>query len=211
MVRRTSNCSNPAGLAGHLLGVALVAIANIDEASPDEAAERRREEFESLFDAHFRAVSAYALRRASRSEAEDAVAETFLVAWRRLDKVPENARPWLFGVARRMVANQRRAARRRGALSQRLSREPGGEWESSTDRAPVLEALTRLSERDRELLLLIAWEGLSIPEAAVALGCSAGAAKVRLHRARRRLRSELERLDRGGPQLHTEKRLKEVP
>jgi Sigma-70 region 2 len=73
------------------------------------------ERFAQVFDAHFRAVSAYALRRTTPAEAEDVVAETFLVAWRRLDELPEDPKAWLLGVARRILANQRRAAG--GALS----------------------------------------------------------------------------------------------
>jgi RNA polymerase sigma-70 factor (ECF subfamily) len=163
---------------------------------PPDTANERRERFERTFDLHFRAVFAYALRRASRAEAEDAVAETFLVAWRRLDELPSNAKPWLLGVARRVLANQRRAATRRAALTERLAREPRATPQTLA-RSPCLEALARLSDADRELLLLIAWEGLSTEEAAVSLGCSRTAAKVRLHRARRRLRAELERPEPG--------------
>jgi RNA polymerase sigma factor (sigma-70 family) len=151
----------------------------------------RRKRFEQVFDEHFRAVSAYARRRAAEAEAEDVVAETFLVAWRRLDEVPGDAKPWLLGVARRVLANQRRAAGRRLALTQRVARERVAE----PDRRPILEALERLPESDRELLLLVAWDGLSTGEAAATLGCSRPAVKVRLHRARRRLGAELERLE----------------
>jgi RNA polymerase sigma-70 factor, ECF subfamily len=151
----------------------------------------RRKRFEQVFDEHFRAVSAYARRRVARAEAEDAVAETFLVAWRRLDEMPSDAKPWLLGVARRVLANQRRAAGRRLALAQRVAQERAAEPEHH----PILEALERLSESDRELLLLMAWDGLSTGEAAATLGCSRAAVKVRLHRARRRLHVELERLE----------------
>ncbi len=161
-----------------------------------ESADARRERFEHVFDEHFRAVSAYALRRATQADAEEVVAETFLVAWRRLEDVPNDAKPWLFGVARRVLANQRRAAGRREALRARVA----GERESDSDpgkRPPIIHALGRISTADREILLLVAWDGLSTREAAVTLGCTATAAKVRLHRARRRLRAELERLEPG--------------
>ena len=131
------------------------------------------------------------------------VAETFLVAWRRLDEVPEEAKPWLLGVARRVLANQRRAAGRRHALTERVAGVPSNEQEPSR-RPAVLEALARLSETDREIVLLVAWDGLSIQEAATALRCTRTAAKVRLHRARRRFRAELHRLERsrsGGPAM----------
>jgi RNA polymerase sigma factor (sigma-70 family) len=156
----------------------------------------RRERFEQVFDAHFRAVSAYALRRASPAEAEDAVAETFLVAWRRLDDMPGNAKAWLLGVTRRVLANQRRAAGRREALTKRVAHEREREPDLSRQ-SPILLALQRLSESDQEVLLLFAWDGLSTHEVATTLGCSRTAVKVRLHRARRRLRTELQRLERG--------------
>jgi RNA polymerase sigma-70 factor (ECF subfamily) len=164
----------------------------LSPASPTDTA--RRERFAHTFDEHFRAVSAYALRRAAPAEAEDAVAETFLVAWRRLDELPEDAKPWLLGVARRVLANQRRAAGRRHALTERVAGVPAGEQESPRQPA-VLQALADLSDTDREVLLLVAWDGLSIHEAAAALRCSPTATKVRLHRARRRFRAEIHRLE----------------
>jgi RNA polymerase sigma-70 factor (ECF subfamily) len=176
-----------------------------------ESANVARERFERLFDDHHRAVTAYALRRASRADAEEVVAETFLVAWRRLDDVPSDAKPWLLGVARRVLATQRRAAGRREALRARAA----GERESGSEpgrRPPVIQALGRLSRGDRELLLLVAWDGLSTREVAAVLGCSAAAAKVRLHRARCRLRVQLEALEPGRPSRGvTTRRLEELP
>jgi RNA polymerase sigma-70 factor, ECF subfamily len=169
----------------------------------------RRERFAQAFEEHFRAVSAYALRRTTPAEAEDAVAETFLVAWRRLDELPDDAKPWLLGVARRVLANQRRAAGRRHALVERVAGTPAGE-EDPPRRPAVLQALARLSDTDREVLLLVAWDGLSVQEAAAALRCTRTAAKVRLHRARRRFRAELHRLERrGAGGLPTTRRLEE--
>lgn len=159
-----------------------------------ESVSVQRERFEQVFDEHFRAVSAYALRRASHADAEEAVAETFLVAWRRLAEVPSDAKPWLLEVTRRVLANQRRAAGRREALRARVAEECERGSEPGR-RPPIIQALGRISTGDREILLLVAWDGLSTREAAVILGCSATAAKVRLHRARRRLRAELERLE----------------
>jgi RNA polymerase sigma-70 factor (ECF subfamily) len=166
-----------------------------------------RERFEQVFEEHFRVVSAYALRRASQADAEEVVAETFLVAWRRLDEVPRDAMPWLLGVARRVLANQRRAAGRREALRARIAGEQDGDSERGR-RPPVIQALGRLSRADREILLLVAWDGLSTREAAATLGCSTTAAKVRLHRARHRLRAQLpSRLVRG----MTTQSLEELP
>jgi RNA polymerase sigma-70 factor, ECF subfamily len=162
---------------------------------PGEIQSQRRERFEQVFDAHFRAVSAYALRRAEPAEAEDVVAETFLVAWRRLENLPAQPKPWLLGVARKVLANQRRAAGRRAALTERLSLERDAVVDT-LHHPPVIQALERLREDDQELLLMVAWDGLTIAEAAAVLDCSRPALKVRLHRARRRLRAELDRLER---------------
>jgi RNA polymerase sigma factor (sigma-70 family) len=155
--------------------------------------------FEELFRKTYPAVRGYALRRTSPEAAQDAVAETFLVAWRRFDDVPDDALPWLFGVARRVLANQRRASGRGEALQQRLAGAgtglPASPEESVTESDVVRAALARLSERDREALMLAAWHGLSGKRAARAAGCTRAAFDVRLHRARRRLAAQLEILD----------------
>ena len=170
-----------------------------------------RERFERVFDEHFRSVSAYALRRASHADAEEVVAETFLVAWRRVDEVPRDPKPWLLGIARRVLANQRRAAGRRETLRARVAGERQHDLEPGR-RPPVIEALAGLSKNDRELLLLVAWDGLSTREAAVVLGCSTTAAKVRVHRARHRLRAQLETLEPATqPRPLTTPRLEQTP
>lgn len=156
--------------------------------APDEA------ELEALWRDWHRHVLAYALRRAERATAEDVVAETFAIAWRRLDDVPDPPLPWLLGVARRVLANTRRGERRRLALLDRLRNEP------HVARAPepearVLDALASLRERDREALLLHAWDGLDHAEAGTAMGCSAATFAVRLHRARDRLAQALAELE----------------
>ncbi|HEV2999433.1 MAG TPA: RNA polymerase sigma factor [Solirubrobacteraceae bacterium] len=162
---------------------------------PDHA---RRARFERLYDAHYAPVLAYALRRSERSVAHDVAAETFLVAWRRLDDVPADAAPWLYGVARRVLANERRGAGRRAALAERLrqlpARRPPGEALEGAGSGSLAEALARLPERDREALMLVAWEGLSTAQAARAMGCAPAALRVRLHRARRRLARALDDL-----------------
>jgi RNA polymerase sigma factor (sigma-70 family) len=154
--------------------------------------DERRARFERIWHECAPAVASYALRRTMPEAVEDAVAETFLVAWRRLDDVPAEPLPWLYGVARRTLANQRRGQARRAALTARLELElPTLPPQSGDGR--VLEALGALGARDRELLMLVAWEGLSPAEAAVALGSSAVACRVRLHRARTRLAALLDR------------------
>lgn len=163
---------------------------------PQMTAETDR--FRSLFAATERELLAYALRRVDRPEdAADVVAETFLVAWRRLDKVPtgDDARLWLYGVARRQLANQRRGELRRSRLAARLRVElpvavgAGG----SEDRrvAAVRAALARLDEEDREILRLSSWEGLAPSEIAAVMGLHGVTVRSRLHRARKRLRAEL--------------------
>jgi RNA polymerase sigma factor (sigma-70 family) len=149
----------------------------------------RRTSFEALFDAHHRAVRTYALRRGAGASADDVVAETFLVAWRRLEAIGEDPLPWLFGVARRVLANERRGERRRLALFDRLL---GVDGQPSPEPTAVLDerlrgALAALSPAGREALPLVAWEGLSPERAARAAGCSAATFRVRLHRARRRV------------------------
>jgi RNA polymerase sigma-70 factor, ECF subfamily len=168
----------------------------------------RRERFERLFDQHYRAVCAYALRRAVPGDADDVVAETFFIAWRRLEEVPAEAKPWLLGVARRVLANQRRAAGRRAALIARVAGAAPGAADRPTG-TPVLRALALLSGRDREVLLLTAWEGLSLEEATAVMGCSRTATKVRLHRARRRLRGKLDQLQSEPASPRTTRRLEQ--
>jgi RNA polymerase sigma-70 factor, ECF subfamily len=160
----------------------------------------REERFEGLFREHYAAVRGYALRRAPADLAQDAVAETFLVAWRRLDDVPADALPWLYGVARRVLANQRRSAERGAALVRRLAAaetvsRSGDPGDTAGEAEAVRAALGRLKERDREALMLVAWHGLSGERAARAAGCSRAAFAVRLHRARARLAAELESPD----------------
>jgi RNA polymerase sigma-70 factor (ECF subfamily) len=142
-------------------------------------------------------VLAYALRRADRSTAEDVVAETFAIAWRRMDDVPDPPLPWLLGVARRVLANLQRGERRRRALVERLRREPAAAAQVPPgDDGRVAAALAALAERDREALLLHAWEGLDNAAASTVMGCSAAAFAVRLHRARERFARALAELDR---------------
>jgi RNA polymerase sigma-70 factor (ECF subfamily) len=126
--------------------------------SREGAGEAQR--FEAIYREHFGSVDAYARRRIP-ARADDVVSETFLVAWRRLDDVPADALPWLYGVARRVVSNFRRSSRRQEAVAGRLAglREPAGLQRAEND-AEVASALARLSESDRELLLLIYWEDL---------------------------------------------------
>ena len=144
--------------------------------------------FEALYGEYAGRVLGYCLRRSPADTAEDAMVETFAVAWRRRDAIPEEPLPWLYGVARRVLANQRRAERRQRAVVQRVAGEiPVASEAPATDLAPVIAALERLRPADRELLMLTAWEGLTPAQAAQVLGTTAVACRVRLFRARRRL------------------------
>ncbi|MGY1622378.1 RNA polymerase sigma factor [Geodermatophilus sp. SYSU D00965] len=159
--------------------------------------------FEEVYRSCGTAVLGYALRRAaSREDALDVVAETFATAWRRradLPADPEEARPWLFGIARLCLANAARSTSRAGRLGARLAEafvetavpDPATLSEHRAENRQVRAALGRLAPEDRELLTLIAWEGLTPSQAAAALGLTAGTARVRLHRARTRLRALL--------------------
>ena len=159
------------------------------------------ERFEQLFTDHVDAVLVYASAWVDPEAAKDAVADTFLVAWRRLHDVPDPARAWLLAVTRRTLAGQRRSRRRQHRLAERLVHvgpEPdvsGEPLEAVTDRSVVMAALGRLSADDRELLCLVAWDGLNHSEAAEVLACSPATFAVRLHRARGRLETALQAED----------------
>jgi RNA polymerase sigma-70 factor (ECF subfamily) len=157
----------------------------------------RRARFEGLYAANHAPILGYALRRtASQDDAADILAETFLTAWRRLDELPpgDDAKLWLYGIARRVLANYYRGERRRSALADRLRAELARSYvppEFDDEAARVAEALRRLPQQQRELLALNAWEGLGHGEIATVLGCSRNAVRIRLHRARIRLAAEL--------------------
>ncbi len=164
------------------------------------AADVRAKRFEAIFRANQQRVLAYALRRsADREQAEEVVSEVFLVAWRRLSELPPEPTAWLLGVARRVLANQRRSTRRRYPGGPHLPLEAvavedarSATEERVAERAALASAFAGLRAPDRELLALIAWDGLSAGEAAEVLECSKAVLAVRLHRARRRLLGELQ-------------------
>ena len=164
---------------------------------PQAGMNERQARFEALYAANHSLIFGYALRRtASPDDAADILAETFLTAWRRLDDLPagDDARMWLYGVARRVLANYHRGERRRSALADRLHAELPGSYappEFDDESARIAEAMRRLPPRQQELLALNAWEGLDCGEIATVLGCSRNAVRIRLFRARRRLSAEL--------------------
>lgn len=160
----------------------------------------RSDHFRALFDAHFKDVLGYALRRVGDIDAaSDVAAEVFIVAWRKLDSMPtgSEARPWLFGVARNVVLNERRGIRRRNNLAIRVASvidQHVKEFDDGQDQAEierVLKAIEQLNEDERELLRLVAWEELTPTEAAAVLGIPAVTARTKLHKARTKLRTIL--------------------
>ena len=162
------------------------------------AGDTAKQRFRALFARHYPAIFGYAARRVGHDDAPDTTAEVFTVAWRRISSVPSEPETlqWLHGVARRIVANQQRARRRRDRLDAKVVGL--GVTHSPPPTEPVLEALHRLSDDDKEILRLAAWEGLDPADLGSSLGCSPTTATVRLHRARKRLAAALEDLD-GGP------------
>lgn len=150
--------------------------------------------FTALYDRHYRSVLGYALLRAERQEAEDVASETFLIAWRQLERLPESPLPWLLGTARNLLRAQRRSGLRKRALAERLAElAPAGDVaDQVAEREVALAALAGLSEQDVEAVVLASWYGLAPADAARLAGCSARAFTVRLYRARRRLSQALD-------------------
>lgn len=169
-----------------------------------QGGERAREAaFDRLFVAHRAPLLAYFLRRVDAPcDAADLLAEVFVVVWRRLDDVPAggDATPWLYGVARRVLANHRRGVRRRDGLAVKLRStlerravpSPEASGVDGESVARLRHALGTLPEIDREIVTLRAWECLSASDIALVVGGTPENVRVRLHRARGRLRSMLE-------------------
>ncbi len=142
--------------------------------------------FEQIYAAHYEAVRAYVRRRAPEAVVDDVVSDTFVVCLRKIEGVPAEPLPWLYAVARKTLANERR---KRARAAQRHEVPAAGP--SPVGDGALAAAFNELSEGDREVLRLVAWEGLSLAEASTVLGCSAVACRVRFHRAKSRLASRL--------------------
>jgi RNA polymerase sigma-70 factor (ECF subfamily) len=162
----------------------------------------RARQFTELFGTYYSPILAYAGRRVGADLAQDVVAETFLAAWNNLDELPPRPLPWLYRTAHFAVANQRRTLVRRGRLDDRARLLIAGS-DIAHDHSELIAAdmelaaaFRSLSEADREVLRLAAWEGLTVAAIGTVMGCSAVAAKARLYRARQRLARRL------GAQLH---------
>ena len=161
------------------------------------------ERFNALYRAHRAAVQRYASRRSDPDTARDVVAETFLVAWRKHSAIPDDpdqVAPWLYGVARRVLANTERSAHRGQRLTMRLrlvTREDQVPDPATavTERERLTQALRSLPARDQEALRLVGWEELDLAGAALAMGCSPSVMAARIYRARRKLEAALAAAD----------------
>jgi RNA polymerase sigma-70 factor (ECF subfamily) len=161
----------------------------------------KESDFEAFMSAHRGQLLRYALRRLDSNESvEDAVAETYSVAWRRWNDRPSSSEElyWVYGIARLVISNLTRGQRRRFRLRARLemmreSEPTDSSWPSSQDKQRVLEAIQALPELDREALRLAYWERLSYREIGQVLGCSENAVDVRLRRARKSIGVLMER------------------
>ncbi|GAB2913699.1 hypothetical protein GCM10027203_11620 [Nonomuraea fastidiosa] len=156
--------------------------------------DERLARFEAVYELAYGRITAYAVRRCdSPQDAADVVAETFTIAWRRVAELPEGEEAvlWLYGVARKVLANHFRGDNRRRARTAELDAELADLYGHSPDTEVELDAIRRafmsLPDDDRELLSLVAWEGLEREEIAKVLGLSRNAVRIRLYRARRRL------------------------
>lgn len=169
--------------------------------------ERDEERFRELYDRTYDRVWAFVLRRVPDEDAaNDVVAETFLAVWRRIRDVPASPRSadaWVFGTARRMLANSWRGSRRRVRLFDRIRQRPVDLFldrpGSDDSNQRVLHAMERLRPGDREILALAFWEDLDSEQIARVLGCTKNAAAIRLTRARQALARAFE-ADAGGEQ-----------
>ncbi|SEN23029.1 RNA polymerase sigma-70 factor, ECF subfamily [Nonomuraea pusilla] len=156
------------------------------------------ESFTRMFQEHYEPVLRYAWRRVGPAEAPDITAETFKIAWEKYERFPRaQPLPWLYATARNLILNLTKRDNRRGALADSLGdslMNQSVEADHATTvaaRETALAALNSLSESDRELLLLMSWEGLDLRQAAKVVGCSRPTATMRLHRIRKRLRNWL--------------------
>ena len=160
--------------------------------------------FVEIYEQHYRKVYAYCARRTAPDQVDDAVADTFLTAWRKIDEVPadEGILPWLYAVAYRVLGHQWRSTSRRNRLNKKLQAigveyadAPEGSLVLDLESRQVLDALSRLRRADQELLRLTVWEELKHAEIAQVLGIGTVAVKKRASRARKSLARELERTE----------------
>jgi RNA polymerase sigma-70 factor (ECF subfamily) len=160
--------------------------------------ETERQRFAAVFLELSPRVYSFARRHCDPVSAQDVTSETFLVVWRRMDELPDAPLPWLLGIARNVLRNQVRAAVRRDRLVETLTAAPGTSRCGPAadveliERTRLAEALLELTDREREALLLVAWEGLTPAQGAIVTGCSASTFARRLSRGRARLTAALQ-------------------
>lgn len=157
--------------------------------------ESRRERFERVAPTLVEPVRRYLARRTDPATAEDVLAETLLVCWRRVEDLPEEPLPWVYAVARLCLRNAQRSARRQERLAARLEAQPVDP--GPPDDPALEEALAALRPEDAELLRLWAWEQLRPAEIAAVLGISPNAVSTRLTRAKHRLSDRLRKDEAG--------------
>lgn len=163
--------------------------------------------FREAFDAYFDAITRYCFRRLHPDKADDAASSVFVVAWRKIDQMPDGDQtlPWLYGVARNEVRTLRRSIRRSTALRAKLNGQPrypdpGPEAMviGSAEQAQLVQAFKTLGAGDQEIIRLRAYESLQVNQIAIVLGCTPEAAKKRCSRATKRLRDAVDRSGRRG-------------
>jgi RNA polymerase sigma-70 factor (ECF subfamily) len=160
------------------------------------------DQIRTIFHHHYTEVLAYCTRRIGRNEADDAAAEVFAIAWKRIDDIDmEAVRPWLYGTARRVLSNRWRSLQRQSRLAKRVSALAAAPSETPEvfvvrreQDGEVVKAVRTLKVDDQEVLMLAGWEGLTAGEIGVVLEISTSAAEQRLHRAKKRLARALEPL-----------------
>jgi len=150
-----------------------------------------QERFQRAFRGHYSNVRRFVTRIVEPSDVDDVVADTFLVAWRRITDMPAEPRVWLLTVARRMASNRRRSTRRQRSVSERIASDRPPTQECGSQSSPTMEAFSELGFVDQQTLALVSWHDLNAREAAEVVGCTHAAFRVRLHRARKRLEARL--------------------
>jgi len=173
-------------------------VETVEDEAPDASEDGARERFEAIVAEVIEPVRRFLARRTDRDTADDVLAETLLVCWRRLDDVPDQALPWVYGVARHCLANAERGERRQRRLAARITVvDPPEEAVREPDPpdARVSAALAALRPDEAELLRLWAWEQLGPAEIAEVLGVTANAVSIRLHRARGKFVDALGKID----------------
>jgi RNA polymerase sigma-70 factor (ECF subfamily) len=152
--------------------------------------------FEHIYEDYSLRILAYCIRRADHEGAADACSETFLVAWRRFDQIPPEPKtlPYLYGVAARVLANQRRSLHRKNKLHSKLANlgitavpDPAVIVARKAEDAEVVEAVRRLNPKDREIVMLYTWEELPRETIAEMMGMTKTAVDQRIHRSYQRL------------------------